>query len=144
MEKIDVVDYNFYKKIGVLKFMDEASFENFKEKFNNMSVPLTDEKGETHKINYRINNDRSKRIRISQLTTCENMEDIKRYFEQFGKVKSCEWEKNIIEMGEKTFETRREILRMDIEMANEIPTFIKYKGVNLMVTYYGQIKTCAV
>ena len=144
MEKLDVVDYNFYKKIGILKFMDEASFENFKEKFNNMNVPLTDEKGETHKINYKTNNDKSKRIRISQLTTCENMEEIKKYFEQFGKVKNCEWEKNKIKMGEKTFETRRGILRMDIEMANEIPSFIKYKGVTLMVTYYGQIKTCAV
>ena len=33
---------------------------------------------------------------------------------------------------------------MDMEMAKEITSFIKYKGATLMVTYYGQIKTCTI
>ena len=144
LEKIDVVDYNMYKKFGVVKFVDEASFEAFKGRFNAMEVPLTDEEGGKHNIRYRINNDRSKRIRITQLTTCESMGEIKNFFEKYGKILNCEWEKNRVKIGDKILETRREVLRMDMEMAKEIPSFIKYKGATLMVTYYGQIKTCAI
>ena len=68
-EKIDVVDYNMYKKYGVVKFVDEVSFEAFKERYSTMEIPLTERDGGKHNIRYRINNDRSKRIRITQLTT---------------------------------------------------------------------------
>ena len=98
LEKIDVVDYNMYKKFGVVKFVDEASFEAFKERYNAMEVPLTDENGGKHNIRYRINDDRSKRIRITQLTTCESMGEIKSFFAQYGKILNCEWEKNRVKL----------------------------------------------
>ncbi|KAI9554946.1 hypothetical protein GHT06_020226 [Daphnia sinensis] len=133
-EKLTVIDQHYHMKQIVVKFKTQELFENFLQKYAK-GVPY-EKNSKTYIIPVIIAGSSWKNVQVKYVPDKMDFKYVYTAFEQYGKVKGIEWEKQNVNL----LKTKVSVEMMVIK---NIPSFITIMGTRFAVTYSGQIKTCS-
>ena len=141
------IDLNNYTRELIVKFINAEKFSLFLE--GNRECLSFRKDSETFDIYYRTSEENSaaqalKTVRLKAVPgDVENLSDLKKFLEQYGRVIKIYREKLNSVSPELVAGSELERVTAVMQLRKDIPSYVSYEGEKLPVNYLGQPQTCA-
>ncbi len=136
IEELKTSQYYQNTNQWVIKFYRKEIFTGFADKYVE-GADYVDPDGKKHRIFINFSGSNRKVVRIRYVPDEVNLRQLEKTVEQYGRVILTEREKN-------TIGTFSEVVKIRMEVMEDIPSFINFLGLKLLVTYFGQPKSCRI